>query len=140
MEVEIDNAAFRALLESEVPMLGNYFIGFALPSVENERLDALPGGSGTLVSIDGVDGILTAKHVFHLLEKSNIVGMILASGFHADIHNPTFKIEHCARFLLPTAGEPPPSGPDLAFSDSSARHSEYTASEEVLLQSLQIPG
>lgn len=66
--VEMDNEMVRELLGSAVPTLSDYSIGFALPTATNGVLDATLGGSGTLVTIDEVQGILTANHVIQVAQ------------------------------------------------------------------------
>jgi hypothetical protein len=63
MERKIDNVELRKLIEPEIARLNDWSIGFVLPSVENKVIDASLGGSGTLVKIDEIQGILTANHV-----------------------------------------------------------------------------
>jgi hypothetical protein len=77
MERKIDDAELRRLLEPEVARLNDFSIGLALPSEEKSAIDASLGGSGTLVTIDEVQGILTASHVIERLEKNTHVGLIL---------------------------------------------------------------
>lgn len=115
MQAEISDEQLRALLSSEVPMLGNFLVGFALPRAEGETLDALPGGSGTLVSIDGIEGVLTAKHVLSSLDRNKIAGLVLPSPGPPKLHHISFRMEHTSRLTLPTMGEPTSSGPDLAL-------------------------
>ena len=113
-ETEIGDAEFRALLAAEVQILANYLVGFALPTSENGSLDALQGGSGTLVSINGAEGVLTAKHVLTSLGRNKVAGLILPSPGSPELHRVTFSMEHARQFTLP-AGEPEPCGPDIAF-------------------------
>ena len=40
MQTEIGDPEFRELLAAEVPILTNYLVGFALPTAENDHLDA----------------------------------------------------------------------------------------------------
>lgn len=48
----------------------------------NGQEDATQIGSGTYISIDGVFGILTARHVSTQLDKSSLLGIILMPGEH----------------------------------------------------------
>lgn len=106
MKLDVDRATYRALLETEVPTLNNYAIGFALPKVAEGAVDAGIGGSGTLVTIDGIDGILTADHVFKLLDKSKYVGLILPSGFKSEeFHHPQLDVKPCDRISFPPQGK-----------------------------------
>lgn len=113
MQKEISKAEFRALLGSAVPLLDNYAIGFVLPDVRAEAVDASLGGSGTLVTVDDIDGILTARHVIEHVEKSKHVGLVLA-GSGKQLHNVLLNMEHCRRVLFGPTGQPS-DRPDLAF-------------------------
>ncbi len=130
-------------------MLGPYVVGFVLVKSGDDGPDALLGGSGTLVSIDGTEGILTAKHVFNSLERNKTVGLILTSSGSALAHHISFNIEYCAYVMLPAEGEPSPSGPDLGFlipppdivSTLRARQSFYNLTkrkDEVLAKQLPL--
>lgn len=109
MKRTMESVAYRSLLEEAVPMLTDYSIGFALPTVDNQstdpRLDAGLGGSGTLVKIDDVYGILTANHVIDLLDKSRFVGLILPSRVRVDIHHPTLPMKYCDRVTFAPQGK-----------------------------------
>jgi hypothetical protein len=111
MSAQLDKSALRALLEAEVPTLSNYSVGFVLPTAANGLLDAGLGGSGTLVTIDNVLGILTARHVIDVLMNSEHVGLVLpASG--KELHNLSFRSEECSHVSL-ALGSGLESGPDL---------------------------
>jgi len=56
--VEMDNAVVRELLGQQSHAL-RLFDWFVLPTATNGVLDATLGGSGTLVTIDEVQGFLT---------------------------------------------------------------------------------
>jgi hypothetical protein len=75
--MEIDNLTLRGLLQSEVPRLSDYSIGFVRLITVSGTPDADLGGSGTLVTIDKVHGILTASHVITSLQKREYVGLVL---------------------------------------------------------------
>jgi hypothetical protein len=111
MEREVDRDEFRALLESAVPALSIYSIGFALPTVERGTISASLGGSGTLVTIDKVPGILTANHVIELLGKRQSVGLIVPS---SEIHNVSLNMEVCSCIAFACRGEVS-DGPDLGL-------------------------
>jgi hypothetical protein len=113
MEKEISKQEFRALGESAVPALDAHVIGFVLPKLEANALDASLGGSGTLVTVDDIHGILTARHVIESLEKSKHVGLVLA-GPTQQLHNILISMDHCQRVELVCQGQPS-DGPDLGF-------------------------
>ena len=56
MQKEISKSEFRALVGSAVPALNDYALGFVLPELKPDMLDASLGGSGTLVTVDGIHG------------------------------------------------------------------------------------
>ena len=89
-----------------MPALDDHAIGFVLPTVEREVLDANLGGSGTLVTVDGIHGILTARHVIELLDRSRNVGLVLA-GPTAQLHNILVNMDHCQCVVLAPQGHPP---------------------------------
>jgi len=76
--------------------------------LEGEKASLI--GSGTLISVDDVYGILTAQHVVDLIDKSCKLGMILIEGVHRfDVEEEHLLIIEIAK---PKAQE---YGPDLAF-------------------------
>jgi hypothetical protein len=111
---EIDDATYRKLVKLALSTLSHYFVGFALPTTKDKQLDAHLGGSGTLVSIGNIQGILTAEHVINLLKEKQVVGLILPSHAERDLHRPIFNMEESAYFVLPDRGEPS-KGPDLGL-------------------------
>jgi hypothetical protein len=111
MERKIDDAELRRLLEPEVARLNDFSIGLVLPSEEKSAIDASLGGSGTLVTIDEVQGILTASHVIERLEKNTHVGLILTE---ATLHHLSFKVQDCSHFGFACRGEPA-KGPDIGL-------------------------
>lgn len=52
-----------------------YMIGFVLLSAQGNIEIAESAGSGTLVTINGVKGILTAAHVVEKISKQQEVGL-----------------------------------------------------------------
>ena len=77
---------FHSLFEADAPVIASYTIGFVLPKI-GESVDAVLGGSGTLVTIDKTHGILTAEHVLRgLLKNKSPRGLILAAHGHSGIH------------------------------------------------------
>lgn len=108
---EIDQATLRKLLGAAVSTLSNYSIGFVLPTAANGLLDASLGGSGTLVTIDDFQGILTANHVIELLRKNEDVGLILPTA-HKELQHISFKSSDFSQLSFCPNGEPV-NGPDL---------------------------
>jgi hypothetical protein len=76
---QITGEEFYRLFEGDAAVVASYQIGFALVTQANDAEDAVLAGSGTLVSIDGRKGILTADHVIqNLLGRQTSVGLIHA--------------------------------------------------------------
>jgi hypothetical protein len=113
--IEIDQASLSALIEAEVPTLTNFLIGFVSLAVKHGEPDIRLGGSGTLVTIDGAEGILTAGHVTNSLKANRYIGVILASSGPTEPHRVSFKAELSTDFILPTNYGPTPNRPDLGF-------------------------
>src|SRR5215467_13768282 len=111
--VEMDNATVRGLLESAVSRLSDYSVGFVLPTATNGLLDASLGGSGTLVMIDEVQGILTACHVVKLLRTNKDVGLVLPIA-NKQPHHISFRSSDFSRHSFCPQGEAA-NGPDLAL-------------------------
>ena len=112
----VSDGEFRALFETDAPVIATYQVGFALVSVISNVEDAQLGGSGTLVAIDDQLGILTAEHVVSSLfaHKGGQVGLILAKHDESQRHRLFFepKPNECTVF---TRFPYTPQGPDLAF-------------------------
>jgi len=70
------------LFESVTRQLSNYTVAFFRIEETPSTEDAVLLGSGTLVEIDGVYGILTAHHVMEVLPKKGDVGFLLFSNLH----------------------------------------------------------
>lgn len=60
---DIDEATTKQMLEQLAFHLARYSIGFLRFTQETDGIDGVAGGTGTLVSIGSVKGILTAAHV-----------------------------------------------------------------------------
>jgi hypothetical protein len=110
----IDDDSYRQLIASALSALSHYFVGFALPTTGSNEFDAHLGGSGTLITIDDVQGILTADHVISLLRSRQHVGLIFPSEIHRDLHHIEFSMVDSRYFSLPGRGEPS-VGPDLGI-------------------------
>ncbi len=112
--MQVNEASFRALIASVVPTLSNYSVGFTLPVSRTDCVDAVSGGSGTLVAIDNVLGILTASHVINELRRYEDVGLILVSPVQTELHNVSFKTQLAHDYSF-TCGQEPSHGPDLGL-------------------------
>jgi hypothetical protein len=114
-QIEMDQEAFLVLFESEAERLTDYSIGFVVPHLEGNIEDGRLGGSGSLVSIDGVEGILTAEHVVRDLQKRTSAGIILSGYPKGDVHRFVFKPALCRDFSYHARPDHPADGPDLSF-------------------------
>ena len=114
MQKLVSAEEFHSLFEGDAPIIASYTIGFVLPKI-GESIDAVLGGSGTLVVIDSTYGILTAEHVLRgLFKNKSPIGLILAAHGHSGIHQVFFtpKPDDCVVFENTNDSE---QGPDLAF-------------------------
>jgi hypothetical protein len=97
-----------------------YTIGFARLEVHNRVEDAVGAGSGTLVSVGKVRGILTAAHVLTHLPDSGAVGIVEYRGEGIDYRKRTIEMANTTKIVL--RGDAfGPDGPDLGFLRLSER-------------------
>jgi hypothetical protein len=111
--VELNNTMVREMLGSAVPMLSDYSIGFVLPTATNGALDATLGGSGTLVTIDEVQGILSANHVIKLLRTNRDVGLVLPTASE-ELHHVSLRSSDFSDYSFCPEGKAE-NGPDLGL-------------------------
>jgi len=91
-----------------------YTIGFARLEVHNRVEDAVGAGSGTLVSVGKVRGILTAAHVLTHLPDSGAVGIVEYRGEGIHYRKRTIEMANTTKIVL--RGDAfGPDGPDLGF-------------------------
>jgi hypothetical protein len=91
-----------------------YTIGFVKLEVHNNVEDAIGSGSGTLVSVGNVRGILTAAHVLDNLPDRGTVGIVEYQGESVHYRKRTIEMADTTRILL--RGDAfGPDGPDLGF-------------------------
>jgi len=91
-----------------------FTIGFARLITHGKVEDAISAGSGTLVTIGKVHGVLTTAHVVDALPKSGPVGIIM----HADDASRFDKQRIAMEYAVPVAIQADTftsKGPDLAF-------------------------
>jgi hypothetical protein len=87
-------------------------IGLARPTVYDRVEDASCAGSGTLVTVGRLDGLLTAAHVLNALPKSGDVGVVLYKG--ESLQKQVIKIQDTNRVTI-CGKNFGPNGPDLGF-------------------------
>jgi hypothetical protein len=97
-------------LEKIAEILGWYLVGFTgihqAGNIEEARLL----GSGTLIEIDGVHGVLTAQHVTAIFKNFENIGMILLPNEHRFfIERKYLRVVDISNTLEPT------EGPDLSL-------------------------
>lgn len=114
MLLKITGNTFNALLDAEAASFASHCVGFVLTRVENNEEECGLGGSGTLTSIDGLQGVLTAAHVVKELRKHNRAGLVMTAHPCTTVHRIIFETHHCADFSLAPSGNPV-DGPDIAF-------------------------
>lgn len=76
-----------------------YTVGFTRLSIEGSKEEGSGAGSGTLVYVGNVYGILTAAHVIRSLPKEGQVGIVCFQDF-AKYKNLRFQIEHADPILI----------------------------------------
>jgi hypothetical protein len=104
--VDIPNEFF----ESTTKRIVNYLIGMVKPIETENRKDAELIGSGTLVDINGVLGVLTAQHVIDALPSHGLLGLILSE----KLHRPEVDVQTLAYSSIGKS-EDDSAGPDLGF-------------------------
>jgi hypothetical protein len=93
----------------------HFTIGFARLSVVDRVEYAESAGSGTLVTIGGLHGILTAAHVLTNLQDLGKVGIILHGGKPDQFQRQAINLKHVPEPVLLRADAFGQSGPDLGF-------------------------
>lgn len=94
--------------------LSAFAIGFAKLTIHDGIEDAIAAGSGTLVKIGSVAGILTAAHVLDYLPDQGQVGLLLFPGNARRLQKQTVDMASADKVII--AGQAyGHSGPDLGF-------------------------
>jgi hypothetical protein len=104
---------FRIKAEQLSDEISQFGIGFANFSENGGREKVESVGSGSLVSIGNVHGILTAAHVIDALPGKGLVGIVLdltTRGYRRF----TIEMSHIEKIKIPNQ-EFGPDGPDLGF-------------------------
>src|SRR5436190_14729573 len=93
----------------------SYFtIGFATLSVKGNVEDAVCAGSGTLVTVGSLHGILTAAHVLDNLPAKGQVGLVTHADDPSRFQKQSITMEHTDSVLMRGATFDR-KGPDLGF-------------------------
>ncbi len=121
-------------------------VGFLILNSRTGEETAESAGSGTLVKVGKVHGILTAAHVLTRLPPSGVVGLVRFSRFARGMQKFGFEMGQTHSVKIP--GREGPDGPDIGFlrlpidkaveleATSTFRNLDYTAQ---LLQKNPIP-
>jgi hypothetical protein len=91
-----------------------YTIGFVKLEIHNNVEDAIGSGSGTLVSVGKVRGILTAAQVLDNLPDRGTAGIVEYRGESLHYRKRTIEMADTSKIVL-RGDEFGPDGPDLGF-------------------------
>lgn len=114
----MDGIAFSDIPQEVVKEVGraaiDFSVGFATIRKGDRRDNAVLGGSGTLVRIDDMYGVLTANHVLEYLPADQDIGLIIPTGSEPLVHR--FTLAKGAVFRLRIGhGHHTREGPDIAL-------------------------
>jgi hypothetical protein len=112
-EFEFRMTDITPLIPTAGSSIAPFSIGFANLSVIDREEDAAPAGSGALVSVGSIHGILTAAHVLEPLPIHGEVGVIRFTS-HPMIQKQTLDMSFTDRLLIHGNGSKA-EGPDLGF-------------------------
>ena len=91
-----------------------YSIGFVTVSIKGTVEEAACAGSGTLVTVGSLYGILTAAHVIEALPKAGEVGLVVGIEDPSKFQRQTILMEHIDSVTMRGA-KSSDVGPDLGF-------------------------
>jgi hypothetical protein len=94
--------------------IANFSVGLAKLSVRDNVEDATPAGSGTLVTVGSVAGILTAAHVVRNLPDQGEVALMRFPGKPSHLQKQTIDMGQAEKLII-ASGNDGPTGPDLGF-------------------------
>jgi hypothetical protein len=94
--------------------ISNFIIGFARLTVENKVEDAVSAGSGSLVTVGSLHGILTAAHVLDALPKAGRVGLVTYANNPGRFDRQAIMMQHTGSVVM-RGIKFGPIGPDLGF-------------------------
>lgn len=110
----MENHEVEPALEEISAEIADFIVGFALLRVHDGTEDADPGGSGTLVTVGSVNGILTAAHVLKNLPDQGEVGIVRFKKESWAAQKLTIDMEQAEKLTI-AAEVFGPEGPDLGF-------------------------
>jgi len=125
----------REVVEEVGRAASDFLIGFAVFKTGESGEDAALAGSGTLVQVDGIHGVLTADHVLENLPATQDIGLIVPTRHEPLLQRPTLAKDAVLRLRV-GHGRRTAEGPDLALlllssvdaASLSARKSFYNLS------------
>lgn len=100
-------------LEKLSPEIANFSVGFVTISVHKGIQDAVPAGSGTLVTVGPTGGILTAAHVLRHLPNEGQIGLVRYPRVARHAQRATIDMGVADKLMIGT--DDSPTGPDLGF-------------------------
>jgi hypothetical protein len=94
--------------------IANFTVSLLKLHVRDNAEDATAAGSGTLVTIDNVAGILTAAHVIRNLPDQGEIALVRFQGKPAQLQKQTIDTGMAEKLVI-ASGNDDDSGPDLGF-------------------------
>lgn len=112
--MQMDKQETSPLIEEVRASIADVTIGFLRISLNSGEEDANPAGSGALVSVGSIHGVLTAAHVLSHLPDTGEVGIVRFPKVQAFALRQTIDMTAAEKVNL-AGSEWGPDGPDLAF-------------------------
>jgi hypothetical protein len=112
---------FEAIMQQKISnealskQAGHFTMGFARLTQGDKGEEATSAGSGTLVIVGSLHGVLTAAHVVEELPKHGSVGIILSAESPAHYQKLAVNMGRAESPVVIKGKEFGPLGPDLAF-------------------------
>ncbi len=111
----MEKHGIQPVLEKVSAEIADFTVGFAILRNRGGTEDADLAGSGSLVTVGSINGILTAAHVLKNLPDQGKVGLIRFSRMSPSFpQKPTINMEKAEKLAI-AADDFGPEGPDLGF-------------------------
>ena len=110
----MDKHEFSLVLEKVGAEIADFTVGFAILRTRGSTQDADPVGSGSLVTVGSVHGILTAAHVLINLPDQGEVGLVRFPRVQSFAQKVTIDMGQTEKLTI-AADAFGPEGPDLGF-------------------------
>ncbi len=117
MGLDLEERIAMSVIDYETisAVAANFIVSFLKFTKANGIEDAIPAGSGTLVTYRSIYGILTAGHVLEHLPNKGEIGLVRFSNGGRQIYqNQRINMEHTDRFAIYNSSNNS-QGPDLGF-------------------------